>query len=81
MALPYQITITCTDIADYPEDKIDDPSQYALVRFELSDADATGDEILKGMGLTNDPGELVVRVTQAQKDDFVEGNDYTLDIS
>lgn len=80
MALPYQITVTCVALGDWPgADVGDGTSDFAYAAFEVADAEASPDQILDQIGGSD--GRLVLRITQAQKDDFVEGNDYTLDLS
>lgn len=80
MALPFTITVTCVAVGAWPgEDVGDGSSEYAYVAFELADAEASDDEVLDHIG--GGTGRIVFRITQAQRDDFTEGNDYEISMS
>lgn len=77
-ALPLVVTMTCVDISPNVGASVSAASDYAYVTFEINDAD---NEVLVAADTKLPYGRLVFRVTEAQKDDFVVGTSYDMDIT
>lgn len=79
MALPYQLEVKCVAINPNHGTPVTDPDDFAYIVFEKHADETAADEIQEAFQ-GGPEGQLIVRVHQAQKDDFTVGNKYTLSI-
>lgn len=80
MALPYTVNVRCEAVNEYPTADIKSSTEYAEVIFKI-DPDESSDDKILGPGSEDKNGRIRLLITQAQRDDFVEGNDYTISMS